>query len=388
MHFSILTLNAISPKGLATFDARRYHVGDHETAPMAILVRSADLHTYPLPSSVEVIARAGVGVNTIPVTQCTAAGIPVLNTPGANANAVKELVIAGMLMASRNLPHALEFTRSLKGDDEQITHQVEHHKKSFSGTELPGKTLGVIGLGHIGVKVANAALELGMRVIGFDNSISVQNAWNLSADVIQAHSLAEITQHADFISLHIPLLPDTTHLINQNLLASMRPGVVILNFAREGIVDVNAMQRALQQHQVRYYVCDFPCADLAGNPQVIALPHLGASTAEAEENCAIMAAEQVQKYLEQGTIKNSVNFPNVTLPRSTGHRLTVANQNVPNIIAQLTSTLSKRQMNIIDMINKSRDTIAYNILDVDRPVEADVLREIRAIEGVVRARAL
>ncbi|OGO90090.1 MAG: 3-phosphoglycerate dehydrogenase [Coxiella sp. RIFCSPHIGHO2_12_FULL_42_15] len=386
--FKILTLNTIALKGLETFNPQKYTLSPEEKSPHAILVRSADLHSALLSMPLEIIARAGVGVNNIPITQCTELGIPVLNTPGANANAVKELVITGMLLASRHICSAWDFTRKLQGNDHELEHQVENNKKLFSGIELPNKTLGVVGLGNVGVKVANAALTLGMKVIGFDNSITVQNAWNLSSSVQQAHSLAEVCSQADFITLHVPLLDSTQHLINEKCLRLMKSNVVLLNFAREGIVDHSALATALAENKIRHYVCDFPCASFQNNPKVIALPHLGASTKEAEENCAVMAAEQIQKYLEHGAIKNSVNFPNVFLPRNEGYRLTVANRNVPNIIAQITTVLSKQNINILDMINKSRDDIAYNILDVDTAVNETLLQAIRKINGVIRARKL
>lgn len=388
MTFKVLILNTIAQKGLSTFDFSKYTISAHERNPHAILMRSADLHQTELPASLEIIARAGVGINNIPVALCTQRGIPVLNTPGANANAVKELVITGMLLASRHICRAWDFTRHLQGDDETLNEEVESGKKLFSGIELPNKTLGVIGLGNIGVKVANAALHLGMKVVGFDNSITVQNAWNLSSNVQQAHSLAEVCAQSDFITLHVPLLESTKHLINAKCLHLMKPGVVLLNFAREGIVDPIALIEALSERKVRTYVCDFPCAAYQNNPNVIALPHLGASTAEAEENCAVMAAEQIQKYLEHGAIKNSVNFPNVFLPRHEGHRLTLINRNVPNIIAQITSTLSRQNINILDMINKSRDDIAYNILDVDTEITETLLSNLRGINGIIHARKI
>lgn len=388
MIYKILTLNTIAPKGLEIFNPHKYKISGDEKLPDAILVRSADLHAIPFVPSIEVIGRAGVGVNNIPVAQCTALGIPVLNAPGANANAVKELVITGMLLASRNICNAWDFVRQLEGDDEALHHQVENNKKLFSGIELPHKTLGVIGLGHIGVKIANAALDLGMKVIGFDNSITVQNAWNLSSAVQQAHSLFEVCSQSDFITLHVPLLDSTKNLVNAKLLHLMKPNVVLLNFAREGIVDNLALAEALAEGRIQSYVCDFPSTLFRHNPKVISLPHLGASTQEAEENCAVMAAEQIQKYLEDGSIKNSVNFPNVSLPRNGGFRLTIANQNVPNIIAQITSTLSKSNINILDMINKSRENIAYNILDTDTEISDSLLTAIRKIDGIVRARKI
>ncbi len=392
--FAILTMNSIAAKGLAEFNPTRYHVSHSQEAPQAILLRSADLHQYILPPSVEVIARAGAGVNNIPVSAYTKLGIPVMNTPGANANAVKELVIAGLLMAARHLNHALEFTRNLDItlDDNALHHHIEAQKKHFSGHELPGKTLGIIGLGHIGVKVANAAVQLGMRVIGFDPAISIQNAWNLSSEVSKADSLNEIAQTADFISLHLPLIPDTQHLINHAFLQKTKKRLVLLNFARDKIVDYNAVKLALDQDRLNYYVCDFPRPELLNHHKVITLPHLGASTHEAEENCAVMAAQQIRRYLETGHLSNAVNFPAVSLPQSSGHRIgyriTVANQNVPNVLAQITHQLSKHGLNIIDMINKSRDEIAYTIFDVNACPSPSLMRGINEIPNVLRSRCI
>lgn len=388
MTYKILKLNKIAEKGLNSFNQQKYKISENEKNPNAILIRSADLHHLQIPTTLEVVGRAGVGVNNIPVASLTKAGIPVLNAPGANANAVKELVITGMLLACRHICRAWDYARSLVGDDKHLHETVEKNKKKFTGVELPGRTLGVIGLGNIGVKVANAALGLGMKVIGFDQHITVHNAWKLSSTVEQAQSLAEIVSKADFISVHVPLLEQTKGMINAKLIKLMKPGVVILNFARDGIINNVDLNDALEKRKISSYVCDFPNQLFQNNPNVIALPHLGASTVEAEENCAVMVAENIQEYLEHGTIRNSVNFPNVIMPRAEGHRLSIANQNVPNIIAQITTTLSDRSINILDMINKSRENIAYNLLDIDSEVTTDILNDIRAIEGVVRARKL
>ncbi len=388
MKYKVLKLNKIAEKGLAEFNPKQYSISEDEKQPNAILVRSSQLHDMQIPSSVEVVGRAGVGVNNIPVSAFTDIGVPVLNAPGANANAVKELVITGMLLAARHICRAWNYARQLTGDDASLHAEVEKNKKNFSGMELPNRTLGIIGLGNIGVKVANAALGLGMKVTGFDNSITVQNAWKLSSSVSQAHSLTEVCKHADFITLHIPLLDSTRNLINAKLLRQMKPGVVILNFARDGIINNQDLNQALEDGQVSSYVCDFPNEMFQNNPSVIALPHLGASTVEAEENCAVMVAQNIQAYLEDGVIRNSVNFPNVSMPRTEGHRLSIANRNVPNIIAQITTVLSENNINIIDMINKSREDIAYNLLDVESEVTDDILHAIRAIEGVIRARKL
>lgn len=388
MKYKILTLNSIAAKGLQVFDRKLYQISDAEDSPDAILVRSANLHDKPIPNSVKVIGRAGAGVNNIPIDAYSALGIPVLNAPGANANAVKELVITGMLLASRNICRAWDYTRQLQGDDHELDLQVEKNKKNFLGSELPEKTLAVIGLGNIGVQVANAALNLGMKVIGFDQNITVENAWKLSSKVNRALSLAEAVAKADFISLHVPLMESTENLVSHKLLNLMKSGVVLLNFSRAGIVNNEELVKALEDKKVSHYVCDFPSRLLQNNPNVIALPHLGASTVEAEENCAVMVAKNIQHYLADGTIHYSVNFPNVNLPRSEGYRLTVANRNVPNIIAQITGALSEQNINILDMINKSRDEIAYNILDVDVEPSAATLSHIQAINGVLRARKL
>ena len=387
MTFNILTLNSISDKGLKIF-SNKYRISNQEDNPDAILVRSSDMLEMPIPASLKVVGRAGVGVNNIPVKKLTHLGIPVLNAPGANANAVKELVITGMLLACRHICKAWDYTRNLKGNDEELERQVEENKKRFSGMELPGKTLGVIGLGHVGVQVANTAINLGMKVIGFDNAITVQNAWKLSANVQQAHTLAEVCLQSDFITLHVPLTDKTRNLIDSKLLQSMKTGVVILNFARDGIINNFDLINALESGKVGTYVMDFPSSLLQKNPSVISLPHLGASTKEAEENCAIMVSEQVKNFLERGEIKNSVNFPDVSLPPTEGHRFAIANLNVPNIIAQVTSVFSSSKINILDMINKSRDDIAYNLIDTDTNNNAHILQAIRAIDGVVSARKI
>lgn len=388
MTYKILRLNKIAEKGLNTFNPKKYKLSETEKNPNAILVRSASLHDLTIPATLEVVGRAGVGVNNIPVNALTNLGIPVLNAPGANANAVKELVLTGMLLASRHICRAWDYARSLEGDNQHLNQEVEKNKKQFRGMELPGRTLGIIGLGNIGVKVANAACSLGMKVIGFDQHITVENAWKLSATVEKAQSLAEVAAKADFLTVHVPLLEQTKGMINAKLFKLMKPGVVILNFARDGIVNNTDLKEALEKGKVSSYVSDFPNELFQNNPHVITLPHLGASTIEAEENCAVMVAENIQEYLEHGTIRNSVNFPNVVMPRTEGFRLSIANKNVPNIIAQITTTLSNQGINILDMINKSREEIAYNLLDTDSEISDDTLAEIRKIGGVVRARKL
>jgi D-3-phosphoglycerate dehydrogenase len=385
--YKIQTLNSIDAAGLKQFPVDLYQLGE-VTTPDAILVRSASLHDYEFPTTVKVIARAGAGVNNIPITKLTELGIPVLNTPGANANAVKELVLAGMLLACRNLCQAWDYVRQLDGNDDEINLQVEKDKKQFAGFELPGKTLGVIGLGNIGTKVANAARALGMRVIGYDPTITVKQAWALSADVQEVRHLDQLIKEADFISLHVPLLPETRHLINAERLELAKPNVTLLNFAREGIVDNAALQIALDQQKIYAYVCDFPSSLLKAHPRVISLPHLGASTKESEENCAKMAVTQVREFLENGNIINSVNFPNIELPFNKGGRLAIANANIPNMVAQISTQISAADLNIIDLLNKSKDKIAFTLIDVDGDVSENLLQEIRRIPGVINLRYL
>lgn len=391
MPFKIQTLNPIAPAGMQRFSKKNYKIKDHhentaDFQPDALLVRSHTMHHMDIPNSVKIVGRAGAGTNNIPIDRLTERGIPVLNTPGANANAVKELVLTGILLACRHICRAWDYGRQLEGDDQALHLQVEQNKKHFSGTELPGKTLAVIGLGNIGVKVANAAMNLGMHVVGFDQGITVNNAWQLSANIKRADTLKEALADADFISLHIPLLESTTHLIDKKCFSAMKPGAVLLNFARDGIVDNEALVTALADGQLQTYVCDFINRRLKDHPNVIALPHLGASTREAEENCAIMIAHQVQDFLEHGHIQHAVNFPDVKLPHKDGYRLAITNKNVPNIIAQLSTTLSDANINIIDMLNKSRGDIAYNLLDVNADIDTALLTTLNNIDGVIKAR--
>lgn len=386
--YRILTLNNISSKGLDRFSTEHYQTGDNIDHPDAILCRSADLHEFSFPESVQIVGRAGAGVNNIPVEKLTQLGIPVLNTPGANANAVKELVLTGMLLASRNICDAWDYARNLQGDDESIHHTVEKNKKQFSGFELPNRTLGVIGLGHIGVKVANSAIALDMNVIGFDPAMTVRNAWELSSDVQQAESIEEVLAASDFISLHVPLNAHTKDLINEKRFNLMKKTAVLLNFAREGIIDEPALIRALNENQIYRYVCDFPRQALLKHPKILCLPHLGASTAEAEENCAIMVADQVKSFLQDGHIINSVNFPNLKMPRTEGYRLAIVNSNVPNMVAQMTAKLSAHNINIIDMINKSYEKIAYTLIDINQPISENEIKELKSITGIIRVRVL
>jgi D-3-phosphoglycerate dehydrogenase / 2-oxoglutarate reductase len=387
--FRILTLNAISPKGLARLPAERYEVGSRIEKPDAILVRSADLHGADIAAEVRAIGRAGAGVNNIPVEAMSQRGIPVFNSPGANANAVKELVLAGLLLAVRNIGPAWLFARSLQGDDAAIDAAVEKGKKEFVGFELPGRTLGVIGLGAIGVEVANSALALGMRVLGYDPQITVQRAWQLSASVEQAGSLEDLFARADAVSVHVPLNEATSALVNAARLALMKKEATILNFARAAIVDETAVVAALDAGRLHAYVCDFPTRALKDHPRVVTLPHLGASTGEAEENCAVMVAEQVRDFLENGNIRNSVNFPEAVLPRVPGKtRLGVANRNVPNMVGQISTCLAAGGINIADLLNKSRGGYAYTLIDLDGPAGPELLGQIRSIEGVLSARII
>jgi D-3-phosphoglycerate dehydrogenase / 2-oxoglutarate reductase len=386
--FPVLVLNQIAPAGLARLPAERYRVGKDIAEPQAILLRSADLHGRPIPASVLAVARAGAGVNNIPVAALSARGVPVFNAPGANANAVKELVLAGMLMAARQLPAALRWTAALDMADAQLEQTLEDGKKAFAGFELAGKTLGVIGLGRVGCGVADAAIRLGMEVIGFDPEITVDAAWSLPSQVQRAGSVAEVLRRSRFVTLHVPLLEATRHLVGSNNLGLLPPGAVLLNFSREGVVDAQAAVEALGTGLLSAYVCDFPAPSLHGHPKVIALPHLGASTGEAEENCAVMVADQLRAYLEHGDIRHAVNFPAVQMARESAHRVAIANANVPNMLGQISTAMAQAGLNIHNMVNKSRGEMAYTLVDVDSPVHATVLSTLRAIGGVLAVRSL
>ena len=387
--YKILTLNNISVAGLDRLPRDRYEIASEIAHPDAILVRSAKMHDMEIAPSVKAIGRAGAGVNNIPVDKMSARGIPVFNAPGANANAVKELVIAGMLLAARNIGQAWQFARSLEGDDEAIGKAVEAGKKNFSGFELPGRTLGVIGLGAIGVRVANAARALGMHVIGYDPTITVRSAWQLDAGVEQAVSVDDLVARSDFITLHVPLTDDTRNQISAERIALMRPAAVLLNFARNGLVDDKAAVAALDAGKLYAYVCDFPSNLLKQHPRVITLPHLGASTKEAEDNCAVMVADQVRDWLETGNVTNAVNFPEVHLPRNGGvFRLVVVNANVPNMVGQISTELGKAGLNIQDLLNKSRGEIACTLLDIDKQLPPETCKRIAGIEGVLSIRCL
>lgn len=378
----ILTLNAISARGLARLP-QSYIVGGDVAEPDAILVRSANMHAMDIPESVRAIGRAGAGTNNIPVKKLSERGVPVFNAPGANANAVKELVIAGMLLGARNLIPAVKFVEGLSGSDEDMHKATEAGKKQFAGMELPGRTLGVIGLGAIGSYIAEAAIGLGMKVIGYDPAITVDAAWRLPSQVKRAENVEDVLRVADFVSLHVPLLDSTRNLIDAPRIAAMRSGSVLLNFAREGIVDNAAVVEALNNKKLCAYICDFPANALKGHPQVVALPHLGASTAEAEENCAVMVADQLTDYLENGNVLNSVNFPNVAMARESGFRIAIANANVPNMVGQISSLLAAASLNIHNMLNKSKGDIAYTLVDVDSVVTNSVLAQLAEITGVL-----
>jgi D-3-phosphoglycerate dehydrogenase len=386
--FKILTLNNISVKGLERLPREHYEIASEISHPDAILVRSAKMHDMEIAATVKAIGRAGAGVNNIPVAKMTARGVPVFNAPGANANAVKELVLAGMLMAARNIGPAWSFARSLAGTDEEINKAVESGKKQFVGLELPGRTMGVIGLGAIGVKVANTARALGMRAIGYDPTITVQRAWQLASDVEQALSVDDLLARSDFVSFHVPLNDATRRMINEQRIKLMRKGAVLLNFARDGIVDDKAVVAALEAGHLGGYVCDFPSNLLKDHPRCVTLPHLGASTREAEENCAVMVADEVRDWLENGNVVNAVNFPEIALPRGAGHRVAIVNSNVPNMVGQISTDLGAAGMNINDMLNRSRDGIAVTLLDLDREPSAEVLAQIGSIPGVLSVRCL
>lgn len=386
--YKILTLNNISVAGLDRLPRDCYEVASEIQHPDAVLLRSYNMHGMEIPATLKAVGRAGAGVNNIPVEQLSGLGVPVFNAPGANSNAVKELVLSGMFLAARNICQAWDFARGLQGTDEEIRKQVESGKKKFVGFELPGRTLGVIGLGAIGVRVANAALALGMKVIGFDPKITVARAWQLSSAVQQAASADDLLARSDFVTFHVPLVDATRCMIDADRLRGMRDGVVILNFARDGIVDDTAVSEAIREGKVGAYVCDFPNNLLKAHEGVITLPHIGASTKEAEDNCAVMVAEQVREYLENGNVSNSVNFPHAEMPRNGGYRVAVANANVPNMLGQISTHLAEAGLNIVDMLNKSRGELAYTLADVEGPVPEAVVEKIAAIDGVLAVRTL
>lgn len=385
--FFIQTLNNISSKGLTRFSLDHYEISSSIDHPDAILVRSEKMHEMTFSEKLKAVGRAGAGVNNIPIEKLSKLGIPVFNTPGANANAVKELVFTSMLMIQRKIKPALEFVDHLTGSESEIHKQIESGKKHFSGHELAGKTLGVIGLGAIGIKVANAAITLGMDVIGFDPGITIQGAWSLDSHVSQAYGLDDLLSQCDFVSIHVPFVETTKNLINAEKIGLLPKDAVLLNFSRNGIIDDQAAITALNDGHLRAYATDFPSPELLIHPKVLCFPHLGASTAEAEENCAVMIVDQIKDYLENGNIVNSVNFPQVVASRSLNtFRLTVTNSNIPNMVGQFSSILAKHEFNIIDMINKSKNDLAYTIIDLDRPVNQNIIDQISSIQGVLKVR--
>ena len=386
--YKIKTFNNISDKGLSRLPSTDYDINpDHET-PDAIILRSYKLHEYPVPDSLVAVGRAGAGTNNVPVAKMSGQGIPVFNAPGANANAVKELVIAGMLLSCRNICQAWDYARNVEGTAEEQSKAVEDGKKKFVGYELPGRTLGVVGLGAIGVYVANAAIALGMRVIGFDPTITVKSAWKMSSEVQEMPTVEELIKQSDFVSFHVPMLESTKNLLNAKRIANMKDGAVVLNFARDGVVDDEAVLKALDDDKLGAYVCDFPAQNLKGHSKVITLPHLGASTVEAEENCAIMVADQLKDFLENGNIHNSVNFPEIRLARIGDVRLSIANKNLPDMVAQISHVLGQAGVNIQHMSNESRGDLAYTLMDLEKAIDETTLSQIKAIEGVLGARQI
>ena len=386
--FRILTLNSISQLGLERFPEDGYTVGAQVPDPDAILVRSHDMRRMDIPRNVKAVGRAGAGTNNIPLQELSKRGVPVFNAPGANANAVKELVIASMLIAARNLIPAIGFAENLRGDDAALHEQVEEGKKQFVGTELPRHTLGIIGLGKIGSLVADAAIKLGMNVLGYDPHITVDAAWSLPSQVVKAHTIEEVLKGSDYVTLHAPLMDLTRHMINGERLKLVKHGAILLNFARDGLVDESAVVEALNAERLRYYMCDFPTAGVQSHPRVVALPHLGASTREAEDNCAVMVVDQVRNFLEQGNIVNAVNFPEVVMGRESPYRIGIANANVPNMVGQISTAMARAGLNIHNMLNKSRGDMAYTLADADSEVPPSLLAELAHIKGVLSVRYL
>jgi len=382
--FRVQTLNNIADVGLAQLPSSSYQIGSNVDDPQVLLVRSASLHGKPIPASVRAVGRAGAGVNNIPIPEFTARGIPVFNTPGANANAVKELVIAGLIIACRQIPAAWDFARKLEGDDTTLNKAVEAGKKDFAGIELPGRTLAVLGLGAIGRLVGNTGVALGMQVVGFDPGLTVEGAWQLAPSIRRARSLDEAIAGADFVTVHVPLSPATKNLINAERLATLKPGAAVLNFAREGIVDEAAMVAALDAGRARAYVSDFPTNLTKNHPKCVTLPHLGASTAEAEDNCAVLAVAQIRDFLEHGNIRNSVNFPEIAMPRRTPHRVAITHDNVPNMLSQISDAIGSAGINIAELVNGSRDAIAYTLIDLDSAPTDGVIAALDGIDGVKR----
>lgn len=388
MTYKILKINNLSEKGLERFPAGKYELGSEIPSPDAIMLRSQKLHNMEFDDNLKAVGRAGAGVNNIPVDRLSALGVPVFNAPGANANAVKELVIGSLFMSERNLHHAFSYTKQLTAEGEALDKQVEDGKKKFVGRELPGRTLGVVGLGAIGVEVANTAAALGMNVIGYDPSVTVANAWKLSAGVEKANSVDELLSRSEFITFHVPLIDATRHMINEQRLHSMQDGSVVLNFARAGIVDDAAVLKGLDSGKIKTYITDFPTSETIQHERVLTLPHLGASTAEAEENCAIMIADQLQEFLEHGTIQNSVNFPHIELSRKSEHRLAMIHRNVPDMVGQISHQLGQSSVNIEHMINESRGDVACTLIDTHERVNEQTMSAIKSIEGLLKARQI
>ena len=383
---NIQVLNNISPLGLAKFSKETYDVSSSDENPDAILVRSAKMHDMEIGDGLKAVGRAGAGVNNIPLEKMSDKGVVVFNTPGANANAVKELVISSMLLASRNICQGWDYVNKLPLENLKTT--VEDGKKQYSGSELPGKTLGIVGLGAIGVEIANAASMLGMDVIGYDPSISKKNAWKISSEVEEALSLEELFSRSDFVSFHVPLVDATKNLLDAKRISLLPEGCVIINMSRDGIVDEDELIKSLDSGKVKYYVTDFPIDEKKNHDRVIALPHLGASTSEAEENCAIMIAKQVKDYLEHGNIVNSVNFPDSKMPRAGEERLAITHRNVPNMVRQITKEIAEEGANIVDMLNKSRGDFAYTLIDIEKEIPKTVIENIKQVEGILKVRAL
>ena len=386
--YKILTLNNISPVGMAKLPADTYSVSDEDASPDAIILRSFKMHDMEIPASLKAVGRAGAGVNNIPLDKMSAAGVPVFNAPGANANAVKELVIASLFISARNISEAIKYTENLEGEDAELSKLVEAGKKKYGGYELPGRTIGVVGLGAIGRMVANTCVDLGMNVIGFDPGLTVDGAWALSSRISRANSVDELLGKVDFLTVHVPLIDATRDLVNADNVSKMKDTAVVINLARGGIINDAAVCDAIDAGKLGCYVTDFPNNRTKKTPQVIGLPHLGASTVEAEDNCAVMVADQVREYLESGNIVNSVNFPNVSMPRGTDYRLVVCNANVPNMVGQISTIMADAGLNIHDMINQSRGDIAYTIVDCDSAIPEAVVETIKGLDGVMIARAI
>ncbi|MEY3106790.1 MAG: hypothetical protein RIT35_963 [Pseudomonadota bacterium] len=387
--FNVLTYNNISPVGLDRFPESRYKVGPEIENPDAIMLRSFSLHEQSIPTSLKAVGRAGAGVNNIPVEEYTKRGIPVFNAPGANSNAVAELAIAGMLLAARNIVPALNFVNALEGDEKSMSNEIEKNKKHFAGFELSGRTLGVLGLGAIGVRVANSAAALGLNIVGFDPFMSLENAWKLTSSAIPATGIDDLVSRSDMISLHIPLNDKTRNLFNKDHIKHIKKGATLVNFSRAGVVDEAAVLEALDSGALHAYVCDFPTPALINHPRAIVLPHLGASTEEAEDNCAAMVADQLREFLEYGCIRNSVNFPEVVVaPSNEGVRICIANQNVPGVVGHISSVLGEAGLNILDLLNKSRGDYAFTLVDIHAEAPTEILEQIRSIDGVLSVRVI